>query len=152
VLVCSDSAAGGKREDKSGKLVKEMLEEVNGQVKYFEIVPDEKRAIQQQILNWVKDGVSFVFTTGGTGFSPRDVTPSAVKEIIEFEASGITEAIRSYGQMRTPLAMMSRSIAGSVNKTLIVTLPGSPKGVKESLEAILPAIFHARQMFEGGSH
>ncbi|MEO5995408.1 MAG: bifunctional molybdenum cofactor biosynthesis protein MoaC/MoaB [Chitinophagaceae bacterium] len=152
VLVCSDSTAAGTREDKSGKLITEMLEAVKATVKYYEIVPDDKEGIQQQIQSWVNEDVHFIFTTGGTGLGPRDNTVSAVKEIVERDAEGITEAMRVYGQMRTPLAMMSRAVAGSIRQTLIVTLPGSTDGCRESLEAVLPAIFHARKMMKGGGH
>lgn len=152
VLVCSDSTAAGTREDSSGKLVQQMLQEVQATVKYYKIVPDDKEVIQQHIREWVQEDVHFIFTTGGTGLGPRDNTVAAVKEIIERDADGITEAIRSYGQMRTPLAMMSRSVAGSIAQTLVVTLPGSSDGVRESLEAVLPGIFHARKMMKGGGH
>jgi molybdenum cofactor synthesis domain-containing protein len=152
VLVCSDSTAEGKREDKSGKLITEMLQQVNANVKYYEVVADDKEKIQQQIKNWVAEDVAFIFTAGGTGLGPRDNTVAAVKEILERDADGITEAIRVYGQMRTPLAMMSRAVAGSIAQTLIVTLPGSTDGARESLEAILPAVFHARKMMKGGGH
>ena len=152
VLVCSDSTAEGKREDKSGRLISEMLQQVNAHVKYYEVVEDDKQKIQQQIKSWVDEDVAFIFTTGGTGLGPRDNTVAAVKEILERDADGITEAIRVYGQMRTPLAMMSRAVAGSIAQTLIVTLPGSSDGARESLEAILPAVFHARKMMKGGGH
>lgn len=152
VLVCSDSTAKGDREDKSGLLIAEMLKKVNANVLHYKILPDDKDSIQQQIKDWVADDIQFIFTTGGTGLGPRDNTVSAVKEIIEREADGITEAMRGFGQMRTPLAMMSRSVAGAIGKTMIITLPGSPKGAKESLEAILPAVFHARKMMEGDGH
>lgn len=152
VLVCSDSTAAGKREDNSGKLIQQMLQGFQANVKYYKILPDDKEMIQQQILEWVKEDIHFIFTTGGTGLGPRDNTVAAVKEIIERDADGVTEAIRGYGQMRTPLAMMSRGVAGSVAETLIVTLPGSTDGARESLEAILPSIFHARKMMKGGGH
>lgn len=152
VLVCSDSTAAGQREDKSGKLITEMLEAVNAWVKHYVIVPDEKETIQQQIREWVKEDVQFIFTTGGTGLGPRDNTVSAVKELLERDADGIAEAMRVYGQQRTPMAMMSRGVAGSIGHTLVVTLPGSSDGARESLEAILPAVFHARKMMKGGGH
>jgi molybdenum cofactor biosynthesis protein MoaC len=152
VLVCSDSTAQGKREDKSGKLIMEMLQAVNANVKHYEVVADDRETIQRQIKSWVAEDVHFIFTTGGTGLGPRDNTVAAVKEIIERDADGITEAMRSYGQMRTPVAMMSRGVAGSIAETLIVTLPGSTDGARESLEAILPAVFHARKMMKGGGH
>ncbi|SDN01970.1 molybdenum cofactor biosynthesis protein MoaC [Daejeonella rubra] len=152
VLVCSDSTARGEREDKSGLLISDMLKKVKGNVLHYKILPDDKEAIQKQIKDWVADDIQFIFTTGGTGLGPRDNTVSAVKEILERDADGITEAMRTFGQMRTPLAMMSRSVAGAIGKTMIITLPGSPNGAKESLEAILPGVFHARKMMEGGGH
>jgi cyclic pyranopterin phosphate synthase len=152
VLVCSDSTANGTREDKSGKLLMEMLKQVNANVKDYVIVPDEPEQIQAQIQAWVNDDIHFIFTTGGTGLGPRDNTVSAVKAILEREAEGIAEAMRGYGQQRTPLAMMSRGIAGTIAQTLIVTLPGSVGGVRESLEAILPGVFHARKMLLGEGH
>ena len=152
VLVCSDSTAAGTREDKSGKIIQQMLEAVRASVKHYKVVPDDKLQIQQQLREWVNEDVHFIFTTGGTGLGPRDNTIEAVTEIIERDADGITEAIRNYGQMRTPLAMMSRAVAGSIGQTLIVTLPGSSDGARESLEAILPAVFHARKMMKGGGH
>ena len=152
VLVCSDSTANGTREDKSGKLVSAMLENVLAKVLHYKVLPDDKDAIQAQIKEWVKADVQFIFTTGGTGLGPRDNTTNAVREILERDADGITEAMRSFGQMRTPLAMMSRSIAGTISNTLIVTLPGSTNGARESLEAILPGVFHARKMMEGEGH
>lgn len=152
VLVCSDSTFAGKREDTSGKMIQEMLGKYNTEVLEYKILPDEPEQIKKQILEWVKQDVPFIFTTGGTGLGPRDKTVEAVKSIIDRDADGISEAMRSYGQMRTPLAMMSRSVAGSIKHTLIVTLPGSSNGVRESLEAILPAVFHARSMLKGGDH
>jgi molybdenum cofactor synthesis domain-containing protein len=152
VLVCSDSTAAGTREDKSGRVIVGMLEAVHARVQHYIVVPDEKASIQQQIKEWVGEDIQFIFTTGGTGLGPRDHTVNAVKEILEQDAEGIAEAMRAYGQMRTPMAMMSRGVVGSIGKTLIVTLPGSSDGARESLEAILPAVFHARKMMEGGGH
>lgn len=152
VLVCSDSTAAGTRDDKSGLLIKEMLLQNNCEVLDYQIVPDDKETIQAQIKKWAADDISFIFTTGGTGLSPRDNTVDAVKEILEKEAPGIAEAMRVHGGMRTPLAMMSRSVAGSIGKSLVITLPGSTNGVRESLDAILPAVFHAKSMIRGGGH
>ncbi|MEJ7780538.1 MAG: bifunctional molybdenum cofactor biosynthesis protein MoaC/MoaB [Daejeonella sp.] len=152
VLVCSDSTARGEREDKSGKLVASMLEKVKASVLHYKVLPDDKEAIQGQIMQWVSEDIQFIFTTGGTGLGPRDDTVNALREILERDADGVTEAMRSFGQMRTPLAMMSRSIAGTIAKTMIVSLPGSTNGARESLEAILPGVFHARKMMEGGGH
>jgi molybdenum cofactor biosynthesis protein MoaC len=152
VLVCSDSTAEGKREDKSGRLIRQMLEAVNASVVDYVVVPDEKGAIQQQVSQWVSKDIQFIFTTGGTGLGPRDNTVAAIKELLERDAEGIAEAMRAYGQQRTPMAMMSRGVAGSIGQTLVVTLPGSSDGARESLEAILPAVFHARKMMKGGGH
>ncbi|EHQ29168.1 bifunctional molybdenum cofactor biosynthesis protein MoaC/MoaB [Mucilaginibacter paludis] len=152
VLVCSDSTAAGTREDKSGKLMIEMLKEVNADVVDYQVVADDVLQIQQQIKAWVAQDIHFIFTTGGTGLGPRDNTVSAVKALLEHEAEGIAEAMRGYGQQRTPLAMMSRGVAGTIAQSLVVTLPGSVGGVKESLEAILPGVFHARKMILGEGH
>ncbi len=152
VLVCSDSTAAGTREDSSGKLVQQLLEAANATVNHFSIVPDDEKQIQQQIKNWVAQDVQFIFTTGGTGLGSKDNTTEAIKALIEKDAPGITEAMRVYGQQRTPTAMLSRSVAGTIGNTLIITLPGSTGGVRESLEAIIPAVFHARKMLLGGGH
>ncbi len=152
VLVCSDSTAAGKREDKSGVIIQDMLREMSVDIADYQIVPDEADIIQKQIKSWVDKDIPFIFTSGGTGLGPRDHTVEAVKEIIERDADGITEIIRTYGNMRTPFAMLSRAIAGSIGGTLIITLPGSSNGAKESLEAIIPGVFHARKMLKGGGH
>lgn len=152
VIVCSDSTYQMKREDSSGKIIQKMLEENRACVKEYIILPDDKNLIQQKILELVKKDIHFIFTTGGTGLGPKDHTVEAVKEILERDADGITEAMRCYGQLRTPMAMMSRAAAGSIRHTTIITLPGSSEGARESLEAILPAVFHARKMLKGGGH
>ncbi len=152
ILVCSDSTAAGEREDKSGKLIQEALEALKVRVKDFKVVADDIECIQHQVMKWVNEDIHFVFITGGTGLGPNDVTTEALKEIISREVPGIAEAMRSYGQMRTPLAMLSRSVAGTINDTLIISLPGSVAGVRESLEAILPAVFHAANMIKGEGH
>ena len=152
ILVCSDSTAAGEREDRSGLKIKELLEEYGATISNFLVVPDEKATIQKTINDWVDEGIQFVFTTGGTGLSHRDVTVEAVKEIIEKEAVGVAEAMREFGGMRTPVAMFSSAVAGVKKETLIVTLPGSPSGVQEGLDAILPTIFHANNIIKGGGH
>ncbi len=152
VLVCSDSTATGKREDKSGRLIQEMLQDNNCHVADYQIVPDDPDRIRDQILQWTKQKISFIFTTGGTGLGPRDNTVDTVRKIIEKDAPGIVEAMRNHGGMRTPVAMMSRSVAGSIGESLIITLPGSTNGVRESLDAILPVVFHAKSMLRGNGH
>lgn len=152
VLVCSDAKAAGKREDTSGQLIRQMLEEAEAEVQRFAVLPDCKEQIQQQIRAWVADDVHFIFTTGGTGLGAGDNTVAAVEEILERSADGIAEAMRSYGQQRTPLAMMSRGVAGAIENTLVVTLPGSSNGAREALEAILPVVFHARKMMKSSGY
>ncbi len=152
ILICSDTTAAGKRKDTSGDAIKNLLSKYNTAVIDYKVVPDEPEQIQQQLLDWVNQDVPFIFVSGGTGLGPRDHTVEAVRAIIEKEAQGISEAMHAHGQLRTPLAMMSRSIAGTIGKTMIVTLPGSAKGAKESLEAILPEVFHARNMLLGEEH
>lgn len=152
VLVCSDSAAAGKRQDRSGRLVSAMLEAAGAKVCDYRILPDDGDAIQGCIRAWIEKDIAFIFTTGGTGLGPRDHTVDAVRALLERDADGITEAMRGHGQQRSPLAMMSRAVAGTVARSTIVTLPGSSDGARESLEALLPAIFHARKMLRGGGH
>lgn len=152
ILVCSDATARGQRQDNSGRKIEEMLLATGTQVLDYQVVADEKPMIQQVIKTWVDNDVQFIFTTGGTGLGPRDVTVEAVSELLDKKADGIVEAMRGHGQQRTPLAMMSRSVAGTIGNSLILTLPGSTNGVKECLEAVLPAVFHARKMMMGGGH
>lgn len=152
ILVCSDSAAQGKREDSSGKIIQAELEKQQMAIAEYKIIPDDIAEIQQQIKAWVKAGVQFIFTTGGTGLSPRDQVVEAVTPLLEKVADGIGEKMRQYGNERTPLAMFSRSLAGSIGQTLILCLPGSSNGARESLDAVLPALFHANTMLRGGGH
>ncbi len=152
VLVCSDSVSQGKREDLSGIILKKFLEEKGVKVLDYQIVPDDKTEIQKQINIWVKESVEYIFTSGGTGIGPRDVTIEAVKEIMDKEVPGIAELIREEGRKRTPTAIFSRSLAGIKNKSMIVCLPGSPKGVLESLNALTPTIFHSSAMLKGEGH
>jgi cyclic pyranopterin monophosphate synthase len=152
VLVCSDSISAGNGVDKSGLTIMNMLQPFTQQDITYQIVADDVKAIQEAVLTWVNEDVGFVFITGGTGLGPRDQTIEALRAIIEKEAVGVGEAMRAYGQQRTPLAMMSRSLAGTIKQTTVVALPGSVGGVAESLEAILPAIFHSRKMLEAQRH
>ncbi|MDH5717272.1 MAG: bifunctional molybdenum cofactor biosynthesis protein MoaC/MoaB [Spirochaetia bacterium] len=152
VLVCSDSTAAGKRKDNSGIIIQEILNEYNVDIKEYKIIPDNPDEIQNQIRKWAEEDIHFVFTTGGTGLGPRDKTVDAVKDICEKDAPGISETMRNYGVQRTSWAMHSRSYAGSLHKTLIICMPGSSNGARESLEAILPGVFHARKMLKGGGH
>jgi len=152
VLVCSDSCATGDREDKSGKLIQSMLGKWPVKLAAYNIVDDNTESIQEQINHWVSEGINCIFCTGGTGLGPRDVTTEAIKAMLTREVPGTSEAKPSYGQQRTPLAMLSRSLAGTIGNTLVIALPGSTGGLKESLEAILPAVFHAMNMMKGEGH
>jgi molybdenum cofactor biosynthesis protein MoaC len=152
VLVCSDSTAAGQREDLSGVKIKEILAGFDVETIDYQIVPDDIDAIREKINGWIAQEIPFIFTTGGTGFGPKDRTVEAVAPLLDREAPGISEAIRVHGQMRTPTAMLSRAIAGIAGKSLIVTLPGSVKGVQESLEAIVPQVFHSWNMIAGEGH
>ena len=148
VLVCSSSIALAQRPDTAGQQAVDMLQAFNVTAIEYKIVPDDAVLIQSQISAWVAADVHFIFTVGGTGIGVANHAVDTVKSMIEREAQGICEAMYAHGQMRSPLAMMSRSVAGSIAATLIVTLPGSSDGVRESLDAILPGVFHARKMLK----
>lgn len=152
VIVTSDSTHQGKREDTSGKAIVNILKKFD--VANIECVtlPDEKELIKQKIESYCTNGFFLVITTGGTGVGPRDVTVEAASEIIKRDMRGITEAIKAYGQKRTPYAMLSRGVAGIKGKTVIITLPGSIKGAIDGMNAIFPAIFHIYEMMEGKDH
>ena len=153
VLVMSDSVSAGKKEDTSGKIIVERLKELNIDVADYAIIPDDSKKIEEKLLHYADSlKLDLVVTTGGTGLGPRDTTPEAVKKIIEKEIPGIAEAARVFGQARTPLAMLSRSIAGVRGKTVIVSLPGSKNGVTESLDALFPALLHVFKMLRGEGH
>ncbi|QQR81300.1 MAG: hypothetical protein IPJ69_03960 [Deltaproteobacteria bacterium] len=148
----TEGATRAPKKDKSGRIIQDTLKKFPLDVAHYEIVPDEKKKIQEKILQWVESGVRLIVTTGGTGLGPRDVTVEAVKEIIDREVTGAAEAMRAFGQRRTPYAMLSRSIVGIKNQSLIITLPGSSNGVKEGLSALFPNILHAFNMMGGGGH
>jgi cyclic pyranopterin phosphate synthase len=152
VLVVSDSVAAQKAEDKSGKLIIEKLEKQLFANIAYEIVADDITAIQTKVKQFCDAGVDLVVTTGGTGLSPRDVTPEAVGELLDREIPGIMETSRAYGQARTLYAMLSRGVAGFKGNTLILTLPGSTNGVRESLDALLPQLLHVFKVKEGIKH
>ncbi|GMQ24854.1 bifunctional molybdenum cofactor biosynthesis protein MoaC/MoaB [Algoriphagus sp. oki45] len=152
VVVCSDSISAGKKVDSAGLVIKEKLEKVGVQVLVYQIIPDEKDQIQQLCSQQVSDQMDMVIFSGGTGLSPRDITPEALEEIIERRIPGIEEAIRNYGQQRTPYAMLSRSVAGLIGDTLVLGLPGSTKGASESMDAVFPSILHIFKVMEGARH
>ena len=150
ILTISDKGSRGEREDESGAVIREMLTEIGAQVTRYEIVPDEKDAIAGKLIGWADTvKIDLILTTGGTGLGPRDVTPEATGVVIEKLVPGISEAMRAESIRITPHGMLSRGISGILRKTLIINLPGSPKAVRECLEAILPALPHAVETVRG---
>ena len=142
VVVISDSVSAGKKEDKSGRAIQAKLEACGIEMNEYACVPDEVSRIRETVEGFKNDAFDLILTTGGTGLSPRDNTPEAIREVIDREIPGIMEAARSYGQQRTPYAMLSRGIAGFAGETLIISLPGSSRGAVESMEALFPYILH----------
>ncbi len=147
VLTLSDKGASGEREDISGHLIAELFKAV-GKVIHYDILPDDRDLIRQKLLEYAGK-VDLILTTGGTGLSPRDVTPEATRDIIEREIPGIAEAMRMEGLKNTKRAMLSRAVAGVRNQTLIVNLPGSPVAVRENIETIMDVIPHAIKKIKG---
>jgi molybdenum cofactor synthesis domain-containing protein len=152
VIVCSDGIAAGEREDKSGKAIIEKLEQLKLSVEHHDIIPDDLSTIQEKVRQLSKEEYDLILLTGGTGLSPRDVTPDAIAPLLDREIPGIMEAVRNYGQQRTPYAMLSRGIAGFIKNTLVITLPGSPKAVSETMDAIFPYVLHVFKVKEGIQH
>ena len=150
ILTVSDKGSRGEREDLSGPVIRELISKIGGEVRQYDIVPDEKEIIAKRLKEWADVlRLDLILTTGGTGLTPRDVTPEATREVIERPALGFSEAMRQEGLKKTPLSMLSRGISGVRARTLIINLPGSPRGVRESLEVILPALPHAIETLRG---
>lgn len=151
ILTISDRCSRGETEDKSGPLIGQLVSEhLSAEVKLTGCVPDERELIAHTLIAWCDEqGVDLILTTGGTGFSPRDVTPEAMRDVIEREAPGLAEAMRREGAKLTPHALLSRAVAGIRKSTLIVNLPGSAKAVQENLETILPALPHGIEILKG---
>lgn len=153
ILTISDKCSKGEREDKSGKVVRELISKLPVEIVQYEIIPDEPEMIKNNLIHYSDNlKVDLVLTNGGTGFTPRDFTPEATKEVIEREVPGIPEAMRSEGLKSTKRAMLSRAVAGIRGKTLIINLPGSSKGVKESLEIIIDELLHGLDMIASKEH
>lgn len=153
VLTISDKCAQGQREDKSGKIVQGFIKNLPGEVVKYEIIPDEPEMIKARLIDYADNlKVDLILTNGGTGFTARDFTPEATREVIEREVPGIPEAMRIECLRFTKRAMLSRAVAGIRGKTLIVNLPGSSKGAKESLETILETLPHGLDMIAGKEH
>lgn len=152
VIVCSDTISAGKKEDKAGKAIIAHLEKLNIENQEYKIIPDEILEIQSNVKRLISEGKNLVIITGGTGLSKRDVTPEAIKPLLDREIPGVAEQIRAYGQDRTPYSMLSRSVVGTIGEALVMALPGSTKGASESMKAVFPAILHIYKIFKGGKH
>lgn len=152
VIVCSDSIAKGVGEDKSGKVIIGKLERFGIKVLDYKIIPDDSDQIQSAANDALALGIDILIYTGGTGLSPRDLTPESLEPLLDRRIPGIEEAIRSYGQQRVPTAMLSRSVAGTMGKMLVLALPGSAAGAGESMDAVFPAVLHAFKVLSGERH
>jgi molybdenum cofactor synthesis domain-containing protein len=151
ILTISDRAYAGTYEDRSGQVLEELiLNQPGWLIAVRAVIPDEQVQIEKTLIEWADQReVSFVITTGGTGFGPRDVTPEATKAVIDRDAPGLSEAIRARGLATTPHAMLSRGASGIRGRTLIVNLSGSPRAVREQFEVIAPVILHAVDLLTG---
>jgi len=150
VLTVSDRSSRGEREDKSGRVIEELLQSIGAEIKEYRIVPDEQDIIAQNLRDLSDSvGVDLIVTTGGTGLAPRDVTPEATLEVISKRVPGFEEAMRAESIKMTPHGMLSRAVSGLRGQTLIINLPGSPKAVRETLSVVLPALPHAVELTRG---
>jgi molybdopterin adenylyltransferase len=148
VLTLSDRGSKGERADTSGPLIRDTLKAINAEVKFYDVLPDEKELIKRKLIEYSRK-VDLILTTGGTGLSPRDITPEATMEVVDREVPGIAEAMRSEGLRKTKRAMLSRAVAGVKGQSLIINFPGSPAAVKENLAVILEVIPHAIEKIKG---
>ncbi len=150
ILTLSDKASRGERVDTAGAAVRELLGEIGAVVTRYRVLPDERELIAATLREWADAGdVDLIVTTGGTGLSPRDVTPEATLAVVDYVVPGMAEAMRAAGLRQTPMAMLSRGVCGVRGRTLIVNLPGSEKGVRENLSVLLPVLPHAVETLQG---
>jgi len=150
ILTISDKGSRGERQDKSGEAIREIISSMDVRIVNYDIVPDEKELIIEKLVKWVdEDDLDVLITTGGTGLTPRDVTPEATLAVVDRVVPGFAEAMRAESLKKTPMAMLSRAVAGTRGKCLIINLPGSPRAVCECLEVILPALPHAVETIKG---
>lgn len=151
VVTASDKGSRGEREDESGRVIEDIIVTLGWDLVGTRIVPDDIEVIIETLVELCDDRADLVLTTGGTGFAPRDNTPEATLAVVERQVPGLAEAMRAETGKRTPRAILSRGVAGIRKRTLIVNLPGSPKAVRECLEAILPALPHGLEVLTGRS-
>ncbi|MCK5123845.1 MAG: molybdopterin adenylyltransferase [Dehalococcoidia bacterium] len=152
VLTISDKGARGDRQDKSGAVIREILPSIAARIVNYDVIPDEKEPIVAKLVKWAdEDDLDIIITTGGTGLTPRDVTPEATLAVVDRIVPGFAEAMRAESLKKTPHAMLSRAVVGTRGKCLIINLPGSPNAVRECLEVILPALPHAVETLKGQS-
>jgi molybdenum cofactor synthesis domain-containing protein len=152
VITCSNRSANGERPDDSGELLCEMLTAIGHEVVLRRVVPDEVEAIRGAVQDAVGAGARAVLTTGGTGLTPTDVTPEAVRPLLDREVPGIAEALRLQSHEKVPTSLLSRGVAGAVGTALVVTLPGSPGGVRDAMAVLAPLLDHAVDQLAGGDH
>ena len=152
VLVCSDSVSLGRSKDTSGRTIVDRLHDFGLEVSAYSVLPDDTVRIRETVKDLGSKGFDLVLTTGGTGLSPRDVTPEAVEPLLDRQIPGLMEAARAYGQKRTPFAMLSRGVAGFMARTLVITLPGSPSAANDCIDALFPQVLHLFKVWEGVRH
>ncbi len=152
VVVCSDTVAAGKKEDKAGLKIAEILKGYGIEIANYQIIPDDAAQITEAVHTHCQPGMDLLIFTGGTGLSPRDITPETVSPLLDREVPGMMEAARKYGQDRMPYAMVSRGVAGFKGKTLVITTPGSTRGAEETMQALFPYVLHLFRVAEGAQH